>query len=390
MSKLSDFYAHRNEMLKDKGLFEIEQKWETLEEKLLREELLPAIGNALKPLLKDVKTPLSINMNYIPDGTLAMSFTRNSLMMTMTDNTGLEAPKETYTPSPVETGIVEEPMPTEAEDTQTTAVEEEKPIDYVIATFPDGTTKNLPKKTLKRYRVVFSDGTVFDEGEGKSTLIKALRKFGLKRICKEAQHVEHSGYKLVGTIPFRDDKGNIDKSKQDFIDGYYVFKNTDTPDKIMDILEIGRRFGIRVKVYSYEGVNLTDVVSIKDAPKKTTEKKTVASNGLDTPLPQNATMKDHFEKWLYGRMSASGAKTYLSTLNNAVKVEINRYVDSTADSVFSFTSLDEMQTCVELLEANDNFIALDKEKHHALTAPIKKWMEFLQSYGRQMNQPNEY
>lgn len=389
MSKLSDFYAHRNEMLKEKGLFEIEQKWETLEEKLLREELLPAIGNALKPLLKDVKTPLSINMNYMPDGTLAMSFTRNSLIMTMTDNTEQEATKEAYTPSPVETGMVEEPMPTEAEDTQT-AVEEEKPTDYAIATFPDGTTTNLPKKTLKRYRVVFPDGTVFDEGEGKSTLIKALRKFGLKRICKEAQHVEHSGYKLVGTIPFRDNNGNIDKSKQDFIDGYYVFKNTDTPDKIMDILKIGRRFGIRVKVYSYEGVNLTDVVSIKDAPKKTYEKKTVAPNGLDTPLPQNATMKDRFEKWLYGKMSASGAKTYLSTLNNAVKAEINKYVDSTADSVFSFTSLDEMLTCVELLEANDDFIALDKEKHHALTAPIKKWMEFLQDYGRQMNHPNEY
>ena len=58
-------------------------------------------------------------------------------------------------------------------------------------------------------------GVVGPVRTGKSTLIKALRKFGLKRICKEAQHVEHSGYKLVGTIPFRDDKGNIDKSKQD-------------------------------------------------------------------------------------------------------------------------------------------------------------------------------
>lgn len=381
MSKLSDFYAHRNEMLKEEGQFEIEQKWEALEEKLLREELLPAIGNALKPLLKDVKTPISISMNYMPDGTLAMSFTRNSLMMTMTDSMVLEAPKEAYTPSPVETGMAEEPMSAEADDLQT-VVEEEKPVDYVIATFPDGTTVNLPIKTLKRYRVMFPDGTIFDEGEGKSTLIKALRKFGLKRICKEAQHVEHSGYKLVGTIPFRDDKGNIDKSKQDFVDGYYVFKNTDTPDKILDILEISRKFGIGVKVYSYEGVNLTDVVTIKDAPKKTTEKKLVAPNPVEAKLPENATIKQRFEKWLYGRMSASGAKTYLSTLNNAVKVEINRYVDSTADSVFSFTSLDEMQTCVELLESNDDFIALDKEKHHALTAPIKKWMEFLQSFGQ--------
>ena len=376
MSKLSDFYAHRNKMLKEEGQFEIEQKWEALEEKLLREELLPAIGNALKPLLKDVKTPLTINMNYMPDGTLAMSFTRNSLMMTMTDSMVLEAPKDESTPLPVETDMVEEPMPAEADDLQT-VVEEEKPVDYVIATFPDGTTVNLPKKTLKRYKVMFPDGTVFDEGEGKSTLIKTLRKFGLKRICKEAQYVEHSGYKLVGTIPFRDDKGIIDKNKQDFVDGYYVFKNTDTPDKILDILEISRKFGIGVKVYSYEGVNLTDVVTIKDARKKTAEKKLATSNVLDNPLPQNATLKERFEKWLYEKMSASGAKTYMSSLNNAVKVEINTYVDANADSVFSFTTLEEMQTCMELLESNDDYVALDIYKHHALNAPIRKWMDFL-------------
>lgn len=376
MSKLSDFYAHRNKMLKEEGQFEIEHKWEALEEKLLREELLPAIGNALKPLLKDVKTPLTINMNYMPDGTLAMSFTRNSLMMTMTDSMVLEAPKDESTPLPVETDMVEEPMPAEADDLQT-VVEEEKPVDYVIATFPDGTTVNLPKKTLKRYKVMFPDGTVFDEGEGKSTLIKTLRKFGLKRICKEAQYVEHSGYKLVGTIPFRDDKGIIDKNKQDFVDGYYVFKNTDTPDKILDILEISRKFGIGVKVYSYEGVNLTDVVTIKDARKKTAEKKLATSNVLDNPLPQNATLKERFEKWLYEKMSASGAKTYMSSLNNAVKVEINKYVDANADSVFSFTTLEEMQTCMELLESNDDYVALDIYKHHALNAPIRKWMDFL-------------
>lgn len=379
MSKLSDFYAHRNKMLQDKGQFEIEQKWEALEEKLLCEELLPAIGYALKPLLKDVKTQLTINVNYMPDGTLAMSFTRNSLMMTITENTGMEAPKEESTPLSVEADMVEEPEPAETEDMQT-VVEEEKPVDYVIATFPDGTTVNLPKKTLKRYKVVFPDGTVFDEGEGKSTLIKVLRKIGLKRICKEAQHVEHSGCKLVGTIPFRDKNGKIDKSKQDFIDGYFVFKNTDTPDKILDILEICRKFGIGVEVYSYEGVNLTNVVSIKDARKTSVDRKSVAPNTSDYSLPPNPTIKDYFEKWLYERMSANGAKTYLSTLNNAVKSEINKYVDAKADSVFSFTTTEEMQTCIELLESNEDYVSLDKEKHHALSAPIKKWIDFLGDY----------
>ena len=76
-------------------------------------------------------------------------------------------------------------------------------------------------------------------------------------------------------------------------------------------------------------------------------------------------------------MSASGAKTYMSSLNNAVKVEINKYVDANADSVFSFTTLEEMQTGMELLESNDDYVALDIYKHHALNAPIRKWMDFL-------------
>ena len=370
MSKLSDFYAHRNEMLKEEGQFEIEQKWEALEEKLLREELLPAIGNALKPLLKDVKTPLTISMNYMPDGTLAMSFTRNSLMITMTDQPIDEA------------DMVEEPMPTveevptAAEDVQN-AKEEENTLDYVIATFPDGSTENLPKTTLKRFKVVFPDGTIIDDGDGKSRLVNTLKKIGLRRICKEAQDVEHAGYKLVSTIPFRDQDGKIVRNKQEQIGEYYVFKNTDTPDKIMDILKISRKFGLGVEVYSCEGVNLTDVVTIKDARKKSVEKKSAAPYTIDTPLPENATIKQRFEKWLYERMSASGAKTYLSTLNNAVKVEINKYVDANADSVFSFTTLEEMQTCMELLESNDDYVALDIYKHHALNAPIRKWMDFL-------------
>lgn len=370
MSKLSDFYAHRNEMLKDNGQFEIAQKWEALEEKLLREELLPAIGNALKPLLKDVKTPLTINMNYMPDGALALSFTRNSLMMAMTSLPFDEEDK------------VEEPMPTEEEtmpsiEEEQTAKEEENTLDYVIATFPDGTTENLPKTTLKRFKVVFPDGTVIDDGDGKSRLVNTLKKIGLKRICKEAQDVEHAGYKLVSTIPIRDQDGKIVRNKQEQIGEYFVFKNTDTPDKIMDILKISRKFGLGVEVYSCEGVNLTDVVTIKDARKKGVEKKSAAPYTIDTPLPENATIKQRFEKWLYERMSASGAKTYLSTLKNAVKVEINKYVDANADSVFSFTTLEEMQTCVELLEANDDYVALDIYKHHALNAPIRKWMDFL-------------
>ena len=83
MSKISDFYAHREEIKKSSGQIELEDNLLAIEEKLLREELMPAVGKALLSLLREVKTPLTLNINYMPDGTLSFSFTRNSLMMKM-------------------------------------------------------------------------------------------------------------------------------------------------------------------------------------------------------------------------------------------------------------------------------------------------------------------
>ena len=63
MSKISDFYAEREELKKRSGQIELEDKLLSLEEKLLREELLPAVGNALRPLLLEVKSPLTLSIN---------------------------------------------------------------------------------------------------------------------------------------------------------------------------------------------------------------------------------------------------------------------------------------------------------------------------------------
>ena len=282
MSKLSDFYAHRRELLKDKGQIEIEEKLVALEEKLLREELMPAVGRALLPLLCDIKTPLSINVNYMPDSGLAMSFTRNSLVMSMTDDVVTERTADVIDSFSSDTSGIEELMPSVAGSKQN-HVEEGKTTDYVIACFLDGKTAYLPKRTLKSFRVKFPDGTVFDEGEGRGTLIRTLRKIGLKRICKEAQEVEHAGYKLVGTIPFRDKDGRLDASKQELIEGYYVFKNTDTPDKILDILYINRKFGLGLEIYSYEGVNLTDVEKINRVSTKRNGSKMEKRNATVKP-----------------------------------------------------------------------------------------------------------
>lgn len=186
--------------------------------------------------------------------------------------------------------------------------------------------------------MVFPDGTAFCETQGRVTLMKTLRKIGLKRICKEATEIQHAGYQLVSTIPCRDEKGKFQNHKQDQVDGYYMYKNTDSPDKISDILKLNRKFNIGLKVYSYEGVDLTDVVDFKENRESDKKKDTI-----DIPKSDKATIKELFEEWLYRNMSYNSVNSYLSTLKNSVRYFIHKYVDEDADSVFSFTTVSEME-----------------------------------------------
>ena len=292
------------------------------------------------------------------------------------ENVENENNSDDYASPIVDSTEVEEPMPTDEEQTSDeddTAKDEQNNGNYVIAFFPNGNEVRLPRKTLKKFRVVFPDGTAFCETQGRVTLKKTLRKIGLKRICKEATEIQHAGYQLVSTIPCRDEKGKFQNHKQDQVDGYYMYKNTDSPDKIADILKLNRKFSIGLKVYSYEGVDLTDVVDFKENRESDKKKDTI-----DIPKSDKATIKELFEEWLYRNMSYNSVNSYLSTLKNSVRYFIHKYVDEDADSVFSFTTVSEMEMCIELLESIDEFKEVNVQKHNAPRATMKKWMQFLQ------------
>ena len=77
-------------------------------------------------------------------------------------------------------------------------------------------------------------------------------------------------------------------------------------------------------------------------------------------------------------MSYNSVNSYLSTLKNSVRYFIHKYVDEDADSVFSFTTVSEMEMCIELLETIDEFKEVNVQKHNAPRATMKKWMQFLQ------------
>lgn len=71
MSKLTDFYTHKASLL-EKGE-PIDPQWELLEDKLLKEELLPELIEQLKVVLLKVKSPLMFCGSYDPNGCLSVS-----------------------------------------------------------------------------------------------------------------------------------------------------------------------------------------------------------------------------------------------------------------------------------------------------------------------------
>ena len=427
MSKISDFYAEREELKKRSGQIELEDKLLSLEEKLLREELLPAVGNALRPLLLEVKSPLTLSINYMPDGALAISFTRNSMIMRLfakdedakeedakgedaegedaegedaegedvegedaegegSEDENIENEKDLVEySSPTQTPTeLEEPTPAEEEisEADDSSKVEQSGDKCVIAFFSNGDKKEFTKSSLRNFYVKFPNGSIYCEKKAKDTLIKVLKRIGLSRIYSEAPEIKHRDYQLVDRREFKDETVKNKDNIQEKVDGYYIFKNTSTPEKIRDILNLSIKFNLGLKVYSLDDIELTDVDYFQ---KSNGTKVKVKKYNSETPLPSNNSKKKLFQEWLFRNCAYKTARSYMAALENSVKDYINKYVDEEADSVFSFTTIDEMETCIGLLESNEDYMALDAQKLNRFNISMKKWMQFLKEENEKKN-----
>lgn len=241
MSKLTEFYTMKSHLYTE-GQGE-EAKWNEFEDKLIREELLPEMMALIKPLLSQVKSPLSVQINYAPNGSLAITATRNCIQAAMP----LEA-QETPTPQEV---TAEEPdeatMPTVADD-----VPQEEELDADVMSEPIEAQRK--KKKSVGIVVKFGDGTVIHENKAVQTWLKALRKIGLDVICNnsrrhEAWHVvDGKDICIVDRVQtFRKDTS---ESPQTAVDGYFVMTQLSNLQKIKDLNALGvflPNLGIKVE-----------------------------------------------------------------------------------------------------------------------------------------------
>ncbi len=191
------------------------QQVEELEEGIIKEEILPALGNDIAPRLEPIKRDLVLVVEYHPGEPISVALSRKTKISEIMG-------AKTLTPR--------SSIPVKSEE-EPTEVEPHEPTKHI-----ENTTKGM--------RVTFPDGTVIWHRQAIDTFIDALRKIGLERIPPLG--IEHgNGYNLVGkkkrpTIP-----GRI---WQHECDGWYIYSNISNSQKVQDLKRISDHYRLGLKI----------------------------------------------------------------------------------------------------------------------------------------------
>jgi hypothetical protein len=224
------------------------------------------------------------------------------------------------------------------------------------------------------FSVTFRDGTVYHEKKAVNTWILALKKIGLENICNNRSRHE-AWHRVNGqdiciverTETVRDSDG---KSPQTLVDGFYVMTQLSNDQKEKDLLALGKympKLGIKV-------IWDDDVVDSANDE----EQKTPIIN--EDAQYWNYPIKEQFRSFLSRQKSGSTANSYTSTLDNAVRQWINKEVDAHADSVFSYTSAEDVRICIDMLNASPEYVAENDRKHHSMSAALNQYLLFIDEW----------
>ena len=191
------------------------QQVEELEEGIIKEEILPALGNDIAPRLEPIKRDLVLVVEYHPGEPISVALSRKTKISEIMG-------AKTLTPRS-STPVKSEEEPTEVK--------------------PHEPTKHI-ENTTKGMRVTFPDGTVIWHRQAIDTFIDALRKIGLERIPPLG--IEHgNGYNLVSR-----DKRPIVPGRiwQHECDGWYIYSNISNGTKADDLKRISDHYHLGLKI----------------------------------------------------------------------------------------------------------------------------------------------
>lgn len=187
-----------------------------LEEKIIKDEILPTLSEQVTPLLKPIQRDLVLVLEYHPGEEISVALSRKVKV---------------------------------AEMLGAKTIEKEDDQQPDVAAAPTIPATTVPITTIPiagvPFSVEFPDKEVIAEKKAVTTFVKSLQKFGLDKVQK--LDINFSGYNLVSDVPCPL-RGN--SPLQHYVDGKYIFVNLSNAVKIKTIQKIASKLGINVLIQS--------------------------------------------------------------------------------------------------------------------------------------------
>lgn len=188
---------------------------DNLEEKIIKEEILPALSQNIEPQLSEIQRDLVLVVEYHPGEPLNVALSRKAKISDFTD----AKPMTPYISTPVKSDVAPDKIG------------------------PHEPTKKVENPT-KGLKVTFADGRIVWHTMAIDTLIETLRLIGFERVSK-VPNIVHAGYSLVSREVRPKTPG---KTWQHECDGWYIYSNTNNAQKIADLRTISNYFHLNLTI----------------------------------------------------------------------------------------------------------------------------------------------
>ncbi len=174
-----------------------------VEENIIKKDMIPAMGEAIVPIISQIQRELVLVLEYVPDKPIEIKMTRKRSFKLSED---------------------EERIVTERKEFQ-------KETKYTIPTHSKSPKTNL--------RIIFPNGNVIENYYAMDTLIQFIERVGVEKVA-ELKLRANKGF-LVSKV-----KSNYRQSR--LSKGYLLMTQTNTKTKKSQILKIAKKLNISVEV----------------------------------------------------------------------------------------------------------------------------------------------
>ena len=232
MSKLQELYEAREKL---KSLWiepnaDLEKQLSELEEKIIRDEIVPIITDKVEPVLKQVKREVVIVVENSPENGINVYLSRKrNVTSALSDaiSISLNQPE-------LSTYNVTESVPRPQRVAESTRIER---------------PRSGPIKKATSLKVTFQDGTVICDSRAVDTLKKCIIKFGPERVAQLCVQPLDGILQLCGVNLVTKRMDSVYGKRQHEIgNGWLVFTCSNTPSKKRQIEAIAKALGIKVWV----------------------------------------------------------------------------------------------------------------------------------------------